>query len=344
MKLYLYLSYNYSPAYFVVSNNHSHVYRCNGTVTVEIQQEYNKRERRTVPMVKMSGMEGAAMDYAIHGHAVAHIPLENSEIQCIVSHRDEKSLDLLLHLPRGKPPIFPGKPVFVHFEIHHNYFDGLHKAIDCLSQDAIKKLFPSSQFLRQCPTGKSLNHKENVMVRPFTLDSDYQMKAMVRMISSDARVPFLVLGPFGTGKTQILVAAVSALLCDPKSHILVCTYQHQCANYIYKYLISKNHKRVMRLVPKMQGGRYTKREYLGVIQMKDVTIHDLVKSKVIVTTFLTATNLRNFETDHQSLHFSHILIDEGAQAREPESVGALAVVKKETKVVIVGDNKQVSFS
>ena len=61
-------------------------------------------------MVKMSGMEGAAMDYAIHGHAVAHIPLENSEIQCIVSHRDEVSLDLLLHLPRGNPPILPGKP------------------------------------------------------------------------------------------------------------------------------------------------------------------------------------------------------------------------------------------
>ena len=76
--------------------------------------------------------------------------------------------------------------------------------------------------------------------------------------------------------------------------------------------------------------------------MRDFRSHyDWLKKRVIVTTFLTATNLRKFR---QSLHFSHILIDEGAQAREPESQGALAAVKKETKVVIVGDNKQVSFS
>ena len=64
----------------------------------------------------------------------------------------------------------------------------------------------------------------------------------------------------------------------------------------------------------------------------------LYEKQVIVTTFLTATNLPEMEPQ---LNFSHILIDEGAQTREPEALGALAIAKPETKIVIVGDNKQV---
>ena len=290
-------------------------------------------------MIKMSGMDGAAMDYAIHGHAVAHIPLGQSEIQCVVSHRDE-SLDLLLHMPFGKPPLLPRRPVYVHFEINHKYFDGLHKAIDCLTQEAINKLFPSNQLLRECRTGKYLKHKEMVAIKPFTLDSEYQMNALSRMISSDPRVPFLVLGPFGTGKTRIIAAAVSALLCDPNSHILVCTYQNTCANTIYEILFPKNAKDIMRLVPTKQVARFIDVGRQGVVLMKDVKIHNLMNTKVIVTTFLTAANLQRLD-NRRLLQFSHILIDEGAQARECESIGALSVVKNETKVVIVGDSKQV---
>ena len=328
-----------------VSQKHLFTCRCNGAVNVKIRQAYDVHKKQTVPMVKLSGMEGAAMDYAIHGHAVAHIPLEHSEIQCVVYHRDEESLDLLLHLPRGKPPILPRKAVYVHFEINHKYFNDLHKAIRCLNQDAITKLFPGKEVLRGCCTGKSLNHNEKTAIQPFTLDNEYQMNALKRMISSDPRVPFLVLGPFGTGKTRILAAAVSALLCDPKAHILVCAYQNTCANSTYETLYPAYSNDIMRLAPNQQVARYIRVGMEGIVLMRNVRMHHLLKKRVIVTTFLTAANLQQLEVDNQQLlHFSHILIDEGAQAREPESLGALAVVKKETKVVIVGDNKQVSFS
>ena len=109
----------------------------------------------------------------------------------------------------------------------------------------------------------------------------------------------------------------------------------------------------MRLVPNpqaAQGVRYdlaasrqSTNEQLGVYLQRYTSIDVLLKKKVIVTTFLTATNLKKKETEHQQLHFSHILIDEGAQAREAESLGALAVVKEETKVIIVGDHKQVCY-
>ena len=66
--------------------------------------------------------------------------------------------------------------------------------------------------------------------------------------------------------------------------------------------------------------------------MSQVRINDLARKRVVVTTFLTATNLKRLEVNSpRQLYFSHILIDEGAQAREPESLGALAVVKEQNK-------------
>ncbi len=40
--------------------------------------------------------------------------------------------------------------------------------------------------------------------------------------------------------------------------------------------------------------------------------------------------------------FTHILLDEGAQAREPEAVAPLSLATKDTKIVIAGDPQQVS--
>ena len=100
----------------------------------------------------------------------------------------------------------------------------------------------------------------------------------------------------------------------------------------------------MRLVPNDQVSGQIHKGKDGVALINNITITDIIKKRVVVTTFLTATNLKQKEIYGQQLEFSHILIDEGGQAREPESIGALAVVKEETKIVIVGDHMQVSNS
>ena len=325
-------------------------------VTVKQHMRYDRWNHEEVLMLKLCGMEGAAMDYAVHGHAIAHIPLGQSEIECRVFQRDATEDALLLHLPDEGMPRLPRKPVYVHFEINHMYFDGLHSAVEYLNQYAVSKLFPNEILLKQGTTGKYLTPAEKSAIKEFTLDEEYQVNALRRMISSDPRVPFLVIGPFGTGKTRILAAAVSALLCDPKSRILVCTNQHQCANSIYKILFNNYCHCMMRLVPNQQAAKGVRNDIMDHIATKQITNKQLgvylpheasfdvmLKKKVIVTTFLTATNLKKKERRNQQLHFSHILIDEGAQAREAESLGALAVVKEETKVVIVGDHKQVCY-
>ena len=331
-----------------------HSCRCNGSVTLELVavddhrqtrsfKSYGNRRQQSVSMLKLCGMEGAAMDYAIHGHAIAHIQMGQSEIDCVVSHRDPNNHGLLLHLPKEKMPPLPKKPVYVHFEINHKYFDRLHKAVDCLSPIAVSKLLPEKKHLKRGVAVKSsLSASEESAIKEFTLDSEYQMRALKQMISSDPKVPFLVIGAFGTGKTHILAAAASALLCDPTSHILVCTYQHQCANSIYNKLYEKYGNKIMRLVANESTAERI-HHYEGVALIGKVELADIERQRVIVTTFLMVTNLKEiFESGKKRVRFSHILIDEGAQAREPESLGALAVVKEDTKIVIVGDNKQVS--
>ena len=314
-------------------------------MTVELcsVSDYNGKMKQ---MLRFSGMDGAAMDYAIHGHAVAHVSLHESNtrsmIHCVVARREGDSL--LVHLPYGRPPLSSRRrySLYVHFEINHKYFERLHNAIDSLSSDTIRKLLPQKSLLQRGHPVCNLSREQQAAIKPFTLDDEYQMNALRKMISYNPQLPFLVMGPFGTGKTHVLAAAISALLCNPQNHILVCTHQNQCADSIYRSLQTHSmmhSKAAMRLVPNEDAARHIQGGCVRL--MRNVTASELTQKRVIVTTFLTALNLKQFETNNQALAFSHILIDEGAQSREPEALGALAVANKETKIVIVGDNKQV---
>ena len=60
--------------------------------------------------------------------------------------------------------------------------------------------------------------------------------------------------------------------------------------------------------------------------------------QLIVTTLATS---RHLDGIIKQGHFTHILIDEGAQSREPEAVAPLTLANRDTKIVIAGDHKQV---
>ena len=77
--------------------------------------------------------------------------------------------------------------------------------------------------------------------------------------------------------------------------------------------------------------------------MHKVKVQQLAQWKVIITTFLTALTIKDkLIKEKASLHFSHIIIDEGAQSREPEALGALVLAEPNTHIVIAGDHRQVS--
>ena len=70
------------------------------------------------------------------------------------------------------------------------------------------------------------------------------------------------------------------------------------------------------------------------------TCNDVCEHNVIITTLATARMLWKFYQDGR-LRFTHILIDEAAQALEPECVIPLVMADKNTKIVLAGDHKQV---
>ena len=69
------------------------------------------------------------------------------------------------------------------------------------------------------------------------------------------------------------------------------------------------------------------------------TRDDVVQHRVVVTTLSTSHALLDLQLFHG--FFTHILVDEAAQALEPETLTPLFLAGPTTKVVLTGDHMQV---
>ena len=78
----------------------------------------------------------------------------------------------------------------------------------------------------------------------------------------------------------------------------------------------------------------------GTGAIKEPRWGDIDDHNVIITTLASARMLWKFYQDKR-LRFTHILIDEAAQALEPECVSPLVMADGNTKIVLAGDHKQV---
>ena len=170
--------------------------------------------------------------------------------------------------------------------------------------------------------------------------------ALKKLMACDNNAPFLLIGPSGTGKTRILATAATHFLRRHSNRVLICISHMQSADaYIDNYFgpceefLHSYKKPVMPI--RLAGKRY---RYFGTYDhlLKRVGCSytekcEIRRSHLIVTTFLTAPYL----IDLKVRCFSHILIDEGAQTREPEAIAPLGLADDSTKIVIAGDHLQV---
>ena len=226
-----------------------------------------------------------------------------------------------------------------HFEINHQYYHRLHKGIDCVIDEILEKLIPTfpRELLYHSRFPQVQFNKQDE--RKYLLDRRYQVKALNQMFSCNPSIPYLLLGPFGTGKTYLLAAAVAKLIetGGNQVRVLVCTHLNRGADGLYKGLQGKMkhvNRHVARVVVSSEGSRLWRN---AAVIYPDETVLNFT---VLVTTFGVALSLVDF-VESGNLIFSHILIDEGAQCPEPEVLGALVLASTETRIIIVGDNKQV---
>ena len=71
------------------------------------------------------------------------------------------------------------------------------------------------------------------------------------------------------------------------------------------------------------------------------TRDDVIRHRVVITTLATSKHLLELQLNHG--FFTHILVDEAAQALEPEALIPLALAGPHTKVVFTGDHMQVGI-
>lgn len=72
---------------------------------------------------------------------------------------------------------------------------------------------------------------------------------------------------------------------------------------------------------------------------KRPTVEDIMRHKIVVVTLSTSTELSSLKLKG---HFTHILLDEAAQAMESEAIMPLALADNNTRIVLAGDHMQMS--
>ena len=170
------------------------------------------------------------------------------------------------------------------------------------------------------------------------------------------KIPTLISGPFGCGKTETLVSAAKFLISSyPDVRILIATRTHSCANiYIEKLnslchsmsLLSSNSKKkpiLFRFMPTDIDVRLDNRVVTPFFKIDShayqmPTPEEFVKCNIIVSTSISSFELHALrKLVNVPLLFTHIFIDESAQIIEPETCIPLVLASAETKIVFAGD-------
>ena len=248
----------------------------------------------------------------------------------------EEEFGLLRSKIRDKSQYFP-----VYFVLKHSYFQSLHKSLDSMNMKIIEHLIPLAINAKQ----EKLPHTPMPVSDTLFLDKEYQLLTLKKLMACDSSVPFLVTGPFGTGKTRLLATAAVNFLNKKSNRVLICTSHRQSADaYIdlcFGPLVDKNcipHGvqpfRLVGVKYKEYNGKYSQ---LLINSSTNSRRNKIKRCRLIITTLLTAPMLINLKVKP----FTHILIDEGAQTREPEAIAPLGLANDKTKIVIAGDHLQV---
>ena len=246
--------------------------------------------------------------------------------------------------------------VRVDFEVKHFYFDLLHKSLKGLSLSQIEKVVPSPL---------SSNHgASQVMQRVLRLpdcfnfldlDAESQQPALQKVVGSGPQVPVLISGAFGTGKTRLLAVATYHFIEEGKQKkvptrvLIACHHQKTADTFIEEYFgkMVQNKVNPWRVkIARITRARYQIQSnydhmYKNLNDFRKMFSWEFSQENyvVVVTTLLTGLNLKYTVGDK---FFTHILLDEAAQAREPEAVAPLCMANQDTKIVIAGDDRQVN--
>ena len=176
------------------------------------------------------------------------------------------------------------------------------------------------------------------------LDLNEQQRAAVAAITapSPRLPPVVVFGPPGTGKTAVVAEAIRRLAARRGARILCCAPSDEAADVLTRRVGELGSPSILRLnwwqrkqdsvAPALLRYCYTRDGQF------DVPSRNSLKNKtVVITTCACAGVLLRMGLRGQ---FSHIIVDEAAQALEPEALVPVALAGPLTRVTLAGDPNQ----
>ena len=338
-------------------------YRCNGIYKLypSSKKVYCKNPRY-VFFCSIEGMNGDQIAYATQASECAVLLSTKGEIRADILPENFGSTDDCMYLafdavntkklsccmPHGSE----GMNIKVEFEVKHGYFNNLHDAVESLSPAIIARLVPKQMDI--VPVIKNCVLQPQSQYNVLHLDDRHQLGSLQSIaLCPNSNPPFLITGSFGTGKTCLLAAATYHFLQDAHHsqqpvRVLVCAHHQASADtFVNNYFgVMKNDatfpwkEAVVRVTSdfyNIQDETYSDM-YITCREFCKTFRPSCVHNIVIVTTCLTSLHFRGIFGPG---FFTHILLDEAAQCREPEAVAALCLANSNTKIVLAGDKMQV---
>lgn len=182
-----------------------------------------------------------------------------------------------------------------------------------------------------------------------------QRQAVSDIVTPGHTIPYLISGPPGTGKTKTIVeSALQILQRDPNAKVLLCAPSNAAADTLVRRLKTQLlPKQMFRLNSDKRTFAEVPQTILPYCFVEDdkfalPPIKDLMQYQIVVTTcadsaILAKAKLTNANIQGARFHFerylnlrtkrpaptlfwTHLLIDEAAQASEPETLAPVEVV------------------
>ncbi|XP_052765877.1 helicase with zinc finger domain 2-like isoform X2 [Mya arenaria] len=237
--------------------------------------------------------------------------------------------------------------VEIQFQMDRLFFCRMHFAVDHLESEGI--VFPDVPKINPLR-----NEKHNLKVSSSVLNPD-QMAAVRHIVAERTGYtpPFVLFGPFGTGKTETIAQATMVLLKETQNtKILICAQSNSAADlYIVKHLDgllkkSGNSSQLCRLYQRERRVFTIQAEVKkycllspGHDSIKMPTKKDIERFRIVIVTVTSSLELANLGLQGM---FTHIFIDEAAQTLECESLMPLTLATERTCIVLAGDHQQIS--
>uniref|UniRef100_A0A8C7Z521 Probable helicase with zinc finger domain n=1 Tax=Oryzias sinensis TaxID=183150 RepID=A0A8C7Z521_9TELE len=239
--------------------------------------------------------------------------------------------------------------VELQFQLNRLPLCEMHYALDRIKDNCI--LFPDVTMVPTIPWSPNRQWDEQLDPR-----LNAKQKEAILAITTPISIslpPILIIGPYGTGKTFTLAQAVKHILRQDNSRVLICTHSNSAADlyikdYLHPYVEAGNaHARPLRVYFR---NRWVKTvhplvQQYCLISSTQVTFQmptreDILRHRIVVVTLSTSQYLCQLDLDPGL--FTHILLDEAAQAMECETIMPFALASKSTRIVLAGDHMQLS--